>query len=181
MICMDGCVNQNTMPILVTPTKDLEGNKDWAAYTICGGKNVCTLAPKYDVKYNRVWKIGGGSIENDECGTVAGIPNLKFPPSPGDQITVADDKENWNQQWRVINHIPVLMTENNGPYQEWKAHFTDPPYDFALLPGFPGSGAKDVDIGAVGRTGNSATASTGVITVTGSGSGELDVHVAFLT
>jgi hypothetical protein len=93
-----------------------------------------------------VWKIGGGSIENDECGTVAGIPVLKFPPSPGQQITVADDKESWNQQWRVIAHEPVLMTENNGPYQEWKAHFTDPPYDFALLPGFPGSYIKQVKL-----------------------------------
>jgi hypothetical protein len=65
------------------------------------------------------------------------------------------------------------MPENHGPYQEWKAHFTDPPYDFALLPGFPGSGAEDKDIGAVGIPGTFETSLAGDIIVTGSGTGEL--------
>jgi hypothetical protein len=115
-------------------------NAAWtASKTICGDKETCTLVPQGGVDtFHRVWKISGGSIENDECGTVAGISGLNFPPPSGANISVAEDEERWNQGWKVIAHEAVLMTENHGPYQEWKAHFIDPPYDYALLPGFPG-------------------------------------------
>jgi hypothetical protein len=141
LLCSEGCIGNSNMPILVVGTGGWNNiNDDFKSQnTICGDKETCTLVPQGGLDtFNRVWKIGGGSIANGECGTVAGIPGLNFPPSSGAQITVADNEERWNRQWKVIAHEPVLMTENNGPYQEWKAHFTNPPYDFALLPGFPG-------------------------------------------
>jgi hypothetical protein len=111
----------NSMPILVIGTGGWDAASDEFKkdYTVCGDKETCTLVPQGGVDtFHRVWKISGGSIENDECGTVAGISELTFPPSSGSKITVADDEENWNQQWKVIAHEAILMPENQGPYQE---------------------------------------------------------------
>lgn len=70
---------------------------------------------------------------------MAGIPTYPFPPAAGTDVEVGDDDDGWNQQWTIIAHEAILMTENGSPYQEWKATFIDPPYDYALVPGFPGA------------------------------------------
>jgi hypothetical protein len=64
---------------------------------------------------------------------------VTFPPASGTDIHVSADEKGWNQQWAVIAHKAILKNEDGTPNQSWEAHFVDRLYDFALVPGFPGS------------------------------------------
>jgi hypothetical protein len=123
------------MPIAV----DGNDNGSYNEKMVCSGGKTCTLVPQQDYNFHRHWKINGGALEIKSCGTVASISSSVFPPNIGAEIRADGNEKNWKQQWTVIAHEPILANANDSPNQEWEAHFVDPPYDYALVPGFPGS------------------------------------------
>ena len=58
--------------------------------------------------------------------------------SAGTTITAMPDEDGWNQEWTTVSHDVVLLNANGGSNQEWKADFVNPPYNYALTPGFSG-------------------------------------------
>ena len=119
----------------------VDGNTNSGGYsenTVCSGGNTCTLVPKDNFNLQHFKINSNGSLEIDSCGGVATISSDTFPPEAGTEIHIDVDEKKWNQQWNIIAHEAVLLNKNGSPNQEWEAHFIDPPFDYALVPGFPG-------------------------------------------
>ena len=67
--------------------------------------------------------------------------NSLYPPSEGvDKIQVERDQGKWSQEWVPVSSDIVLMADEGGPNQKWKAQFVRYPYHYGLLPeqSFPG-------------------------------------------
>jgi hypothetical protein len=139
--CSEGCKDGSqtgTGPMRVAVDKGDDGTPSLVKFFCANGRKCTMIPPSNLVPFEHEWKVNDGSIEIASCGTVAGIRTSTYPPGDGDVIEVAGNEKKWSQQWKVIAHEAILMNENGSPTQQWEARFIDPPYDYALLPGFSG-------------------------------------------
>ncbi len=97
--------------------------------------------------YLHEWTVGSSVINIDDTVRINGglvdflaalaLDDSIFPPTDN-TLHFQPEEEKWSQKWALLSHEAVLLNANGSPYQEWEAHFVDAPYNYALLPGFPG-------------------------------------------
>ena len=106
----------------------------YASFTVIVLDNKKQLSHNFGQPYwqaKQFWKTKNGAIELSGCDTYLNLD--------GSAITTQFDDDSWRQKWTVVTHEAVLFTEHGGLNQEWEVHFADAPYNYALLPSFPGS------------------------------------------
>ena len=54
-------------------------------------------------------------------------------------LLAANNDGGWNQKWNIKSNVARLLKHEDNPTQQWEADYVGLNYDFALLPGFPGS------------------------------------------
>ena len=90
----------------------------------------------------KLWTIKDGAIENFWCkgyvidilGSSVATQDGNVPPSTS--IFMNKKNSGWSQKWNPVSNDAVLTKA--GDHSKWFVKFSEPGYDLALLPGFPG-------------------------------------------
>ena len=105
-----------------------------------GFMKYCTECVPFNNDKRNLWKIKGGTIESVKCKGM--VMQFQAASNGLASIILAPKHElGWNQKWTIKSDAVRLLMATGAPGQEWRAVFQKPPYDFALLPGFPGDQA----------------------------------------
>ena len=91
----------------------------------------------------KLWKVSrsGGGIKSLHCEDyfldILGDSSMAAADS-GKTIVLSKKNDLWSQRWDIPSTDLVLREAGDRSAEQWTPKFTDPGYDLALHPGFPG-------------------------------------------